>query len=495
MERLPINYCSHRDLTTVPGIGDALAERIMSLRTVHGDVTADMLADLPYVRNMPDMLDSFDFRPYVSISDKMASDAAPSRMPSVLHAPSASHASRRAVSSDERFCGRPFKFDSPVVASTRLSYPFDRYPPLQLPPDYSTRSQSRDFRQGLEGARMATNDNWHDTPIPTWSTKPACSNWREDTPMHRNPTLPKTITYNGKSSWQAFFSKFTSFADECNWSAKQRKNNLCWCLESKASELYALLSEREPNLEYFDLVKKIEKRFGLRDLPEATQMQFNYARQSPEESILDWADRVIYLATRAFPGLPELHVQKQLVLKFCQGCSDREAGQYAINVRPSNIEEAIYHVRWFKRTQRAIYGRARNEVKQMSCAVDDVSELEADLRKVDINKGMSGSDNYHALEKRMAGLEEKFDSMQGTLDILTSALQYRRSRERSRSPAGDPSKYPCYKCGKPGHFKRDCPSGKTDKTVSFIGDVASNYSGSESEADLRPEQSPADHVQ
>jgi hypothetical protein len=50
---------------------------------------------------------------------------------------------------------------------------------------------------------------------------------------------------------------------------------------------------------YMDLIRKLEKRFGFRELPETAQVQFNNARQTPDELLEDWADRVLSLATPA----------------------------------------------------------------------------------------------------------------------------------------------------------------------------------------------------
>jgi hypothetical protein len=74
-----------------------------------------------------------------------------------------------------------------------------------------------------------------------------------------------------------------------------------------------------------DLIRKLEKRFGFRELPETAQVQFNNARQTPDELLEDWADRVLSLATRAFRDLPETHVYQQAVVRLCQGASDKEA--------------------------------------------------------------------------------------------------------------------------------------------------------------------------
>jgi hypothetical protein len=118
---------------------------------------------------------------------------------------------------------------------------------------------------------------------------------------------------------------------------------------------------------YKDLILKIEKRFGFRELPETAQVQFNNARQTPEELLEDWADRVLYLATRAFGDLPEVHMYQQEVVRFCQGAAYKEAGSYASNIRPKNNEETIDEMRWHQHNHQGIYGRPpRMEVKQVS---------------------------------------------------------------------------------------------------------------------------------
>jgi hypothetical protein len=65
------------------------------------------------------------------------------------------------------------------------------------------------------------------------------------------------------------------------------------------------------------------------ELPETAQVQFNNARQTPEELLEDWVDRVMSLATRAFRELPEKHMYQQVVVRLCQGAADKEAESYA----------------------------------------------------------------------------------------------------------------------------------------------------------------------
>ena len=137
---------------------------------------------------------------------------------------------------------------------------------------------------------------------------------------------PKNIKYDGKGNWQAFFTKFARYAEVCEWGPQECKDQLCWCLEGKASEYYALITERDREVSYRELVEKLHKRFGFKALPETARVQFNNARQAPEESLEDWADRVLSLATRAFRTLPDDYMYEQAVMRLCQGIENKELG-------------------------------------------------------------------------------------------------------------------------------------------------------------------------
>ena len=91
--------------------------------------------------------------------------------------------------------------------------------------------------------------------------------------------------------------------------------------------------EKGRSMTYMDLIRKLEKRFGFRELPETAQVQFNNARQTPDELLEDWAVRVLSLATRAFRDLPEAHMYQQAVVRLCQGASDKEVSGSNITIR------------------------------------------------------------------------------------------------------------------------------------------------------------------
>ncbi len=102
----------------------------------------------------------------------------------------------------------------------------------------------------------------------------------------RQASVPKSVAYDGKKNWKSFLMKFSMFADSQKWSSQERKTNLCWCLEDKAGEYFARLVQREPEIDYFDILARMESRFDMKELPESAQVYFSYASQLAGETLV-----------------------------------------------------------------------------------------------------------------------------------------------------------------------------------------------------------------
>lgn len=158
--------------------------------------------------------------------------------------------------------------------------------------------------------------------------------------------LPKSLYFDpSKTTWEAFYLKFHSYARDKHWSSQECKSKLMYVLEGKAAEFFASLHEREPNLPFFDVVSRMESRFAFRELQETSLLAFMNCSQNKEEKAEEWADRVLTLATKAFKNLPDEHIHKQAVLRFCHGSYDKSAGMHAANKMPTRIEEAIDYIK------------------------------------------------------------------------------------------------------------------------------------------------------
>jgi hypothetical protein len=69
-----------------------------------------------------------------------------------------------------------------------------------------------------------------------------------------------SLKFDGKSNWKACYAKFSRYAEVSEWTEEEYRDQLCWCLDGKASEYYALLVERNQDMAYMDLILKLEKR-------------------------------------------------------------------------------------------------------------------------------------------------------------------------------------------------------------------------------------------
>ena len=61
--------------------------------------------------------------------------------------------------------------------------------------------------------------------------------------------------------------------------------------------------------------------------------------QGSGESLRQWSHRVLTLATRAFPQLPDVHAHA--IPRLYYRAEDKDAGMYALEGQPKTVEDAV----------------------------------------------------------------------------------------------------------------------------------------------------------
>ena len=208
---------------------------------------------------------------------------------------------------------------------------------------------------------------------------------------------------------------------------------------------------------------------------------------------------------------------KQSIVRFCQGCKDKEAGQSACNTRPKTIDKAMEHIRWYQYTHQAMYrsNRAKDTKKagdyervsrtslnqERHLSSNDDWEKERDYLSVSATSennrwGQDGqrqdfrrSQNRNNEDSiRLKALEDNMALVLSGLEKMVVEVNKLSNRRASRSPS--PNNRSCFFCEEEGHLLKDCPLYKEklekEKHVSFSDDL--NQSVSDNKAKARPGQ-------
>ena len=160
------------------------------------------------------------------------------------------------------------------------------------------------------------------------------------------------------NDWGTFLKKYTLFARNQGWNDKM-SDNLCWCLEGKASDFYMMYADNKKTTPFKYWVSEFERRFGFNELPETALINFSNAYQNPGELLEDWADRVLKLASSSFCMLSAEDQTQRAIYRFCVGGADREASLRVVNQRLTSLEEAVGQVRLAILNRQMIYGRSK----------------------------------------------------------------------------------------------------------------------------------------
>ena len=86
--------------------------------------------------------------------------------------------------------------------------------------------------------------------------------------------------------------------------------------------------------------------------------------QCSGESLRQWSDRVLTLATRALPQLPDLHAQA--IPRLCYGAEDKDEGMYALDGQPKTVEETVDRMQFFQHSRQGRPPKPKRDVRAVT---------------------------------------------------------------------------------------------------------------------------------
>ena len=226
--------------------------------------------------------------------------------------------------------------------------PTSQYQPTTLyqpMAQHQSMSQYQPTTQYQPMAQHQPTAQYQPNQFPVMRQKPTRHNTAEPS---KPPLLPKNLVFDGKSNWTLFKQKFESYAAAAGWTDDKKTDMLIWGLKGKAADFYVLLCNMNEDLSYKHLISEFGKRFKREELPETLQARFQNECQVENETLRDWADRILTLAAKAYKDLPETWIRRHAIMRFCMGCLDLEAGQHACTQQPKSFKEAMDKMEWFQ---------------------------------------------------------------------------------------------------------------------------------------------------
>ena len=97
------------------------------------------------------------------------------------------------------------------------------------------------------------------------------------------PENTPKLCFDGKTNWLSFKKKLDSYRKVMRWSEEESKDYLMWSLEGKALDSLTITKTDLEKYSLRKIMKKLETRFGVKELTETSKAKFRQAFQKRDK--------------------------------------------------------------------------------------------------------------------------------------------------------------------------------------------------------------------
>ena len=239
-----------------------------------------------------------------------------------------------------------------------------------------------------------------------------------------------------RSSWHSYLVQFNTIMkmNECG-DNEVKVCKLVEALRGKALDYFESLP-KELRLEFDSLCSMFEGRFGRQEAPATMRSKLKCITQRVEESLAEFGERALKVASEGYVGMTGQWVQALAVDAFLMGCLDKRSALSSMNKEPQTIDEAV---------------------KLMRRLGSHNSVISAEKQSFPLEEGDGASAPLlvEMVENESVDVDQLNESIKTLTKLLAKMpqllpVQSLRSNQSTKT-------FVCFTCGIQGHIARNCP--------------------------------------